>query len=767
MAGSKNGLPSSGSPSLLPRPSIAPSPLQSIRFDLGLRTLVTRDWRPMFSAKGLREDLVAGLTVASVAIPLSMAIALASDVPVGVGLTTAIIAGIVCALFGGAPLTVSGPTITLAVIVGQIVDKHGLGGLAAAGMIAGGLQIATGVFRLGRFVRMVPVSVIHGFSAGVGVIILIGQLPRALGLPAPDESHVFDVFAHVGQYIGQANGIAVGLAALSFAATFFIPMKFPRMPAALLAVAIPTAIAVALGLDVRSIGQLPRSLPSPVLPGWPSGGLGVLFGDALVVYAIASLETLLSAAALDRLAKGPPHDPDQELIGQGLGNAAAAVFGGIPVTGVIVRSALNAQSGAQTRRAAIFHSLALLVAVLFAAPLMERVPEPALAGVLLAVGLRMAWPATGLELLRASRTDGIVYAVTVVAMVLSGLLAGVQAGCVVAILVALIRIGRAGSDLRKSTRGEPHTISLHGILSFLSIAQLDALKARLDRLDPKVGLVIDLRHVTSVDATAAEHLVAMSAKLEEQGMRVAILGAGAEVQERLLAFGPGADMQARLATTDADVDQLFGRVDPQHARARLLAGVERYRREVVPQLAPLLTRLADGQSPHTLFLTCADSRVQPSLLTSTHPGELFIVRNIGALLPPHGHKTLNDEGAGLEYAIRVLGVRQIVVCGHSKCGAMNALVTGQIPEDLHALRQWCEGSREIAGVAQDTHMVVDDAGRAAMVRQLAHFRSYPVVAEKEKAGELTLTAWFYDLDSADVFEWDPQKLEYRRLETAA
>lgn len=732
----------------------------STRLDLGIRSLLP-EWRAMFTREHLREDLVAGLTVACVALPLSLAIALASDVPPAVGLTTAIVAGVACSLFAGQRLGVSGPAAAMAVLIGQIVDVHGLGGLLAVGLGCGILQVLTGALGIGRIMRMIPLSVVHGFTAGIGVIILVGQLPRALGLPSPDESHVFDVLPHLVEYITHASPVAVVISASVVAAMLLVPRRFPRVPTALVAVAVPTFAVWALGLEVPSLGAIPAGLPMPSMPEWPRLGLGALVGDVLVVYALASLESLLSASAVDKL-RGPdvpPHDGDQELVSQGIGNVAVALFGGIPVTSVIARSALNVQAGARTRRAALIHAVALLGCVFLIPGVVALMPIAALAGVLLATGIRMLDAKYLRELWHASRTEAIVFLVTVAAMIAFDLLIGVQAGLVAALFVALLRLSRTRGEVHPAHDGTPHHIAFSGPLTFMATGRLDGIRAELAGLDPRFGLVLDLRHVDSIDASAASAILEMAFAWRAREGRVALLGPNAELQHRLLRLGAEKGIADLIVHVEGDLDRVLesggGGPSPEGSHQRLTRGVARFRDHVRSQMTPLFERLAAGQRPHTLFLTCADSRMSPALITGSPPGELFVVRNIGALLPPAGYASPNHEGAALEYAVRVLGVSNVVICGHSRCGAMTALREGiEGLDDLGALTKWAEGVAPLAGDMR-TPATLAEATQACSVRQLQHLRSYPVVAEALARGELRLHAWFYDVDGADVLEWEP------------
>lgn len=708
------------------------------------------DWRQVWSPTGLGADLMASLSVACIALPLSMAIALASDVAPQAGLVTAIVGGLVAAAAGSSRLSISGPAAAMAVLVGQIVDQHGLGGLAFITIGAGLLQIITGVTGLGTLTRLVPGSVVHGFTAGIGIVILIGQLPRALGLPAPDESHTFEVVRHVGSFIAQTNLSAAGLALLVAVPMLVGPRFAPRIPFTIVGVVAATAIAAFAGLDVPTVGALP-ALTWPGAPSVPgAAAIPGLIADTLAIYALASLESLLSVASLEQLRPTEKHDPNHELVGQGLGNIAAGLVGGMPITSVIARSALNVHSGARTRRSGMFHAVLVGIALLTARPVLAAIPIAALGGVLVAIGIRMLDVRLLRELWHESRAEAGIFIVTASVMVASDLLVGVQAGIIAAAVVALYKLTRASVRVLAAHEEEPHQVLLEGSMTFLSSPRLDSLAQTLRDADTAPGCIIDARHVDALDNTGAERLAEAMRAFTSRDGRLVLLAPNADVEAALTSrMPPGAS----IAFTDADADKRLGRSRKSTARQRISDGLARFKREHRPKLSPLHARLAAGQNPHTMLITCADSRVVPSLIMGTSPGDLFVVRNIGALLPPHGSESLNDEGAALEYAIRVLGVRNVVVCGHAGCGAMTALCGGQIPGDLEALAHWVVGAREISGITEPSTDIAG-ATRLAALKQLDNLRSYPVVRDGVLSGDVCIDAWFYDVENAVVTRWN-------------
>lgn len=715
----------------------------------------------MFSSKQLGSDLAAGLTVACIAVPLSLAIALASGVAPGVGLITAIVAGIVCALFGGTPLQVSGPAAAMAVLVASIVQEHGLDALLIVGVGCGALQLIVGVLGLGRFIRLVPLPVVEGFTAGIGAIILIGQLPRALGLPAPPQAHVFDVVAHIGDLFGQSRPTAVVVTVATLVALYALRKLTPRMPAHLVAVVLATTGVALFGVETDTIGSIPRSLPPPTLPMLPEKlPVATLVGSTLVVFVLASLETLLSATVVDKMSPGLRSDLDQELIGQGFGNVASALFGGIPVTGVIARSGTNVQAGAATRRASIIHALTLLATVFVLGTWMERIPIAALAAVLFSVAFRMLSPAAFRRLWRHSRGDGLVFLVTFATIVFVDLLEGIQWGIVAALAIAALQLGRPRLVVEGARVGNHYVFALDGALTFLSSLDIDSIRDELGLLEPNRSVVFDLRGLRTIDASGAELLAGLVKDARSRGLEPVVMGIDPSVREQFTTALDGGEQGEAREPARLIVDserELAGRLgaSASSADARLRTGIERYRTTVRPRYATLFEKLAAGQSPHTLFIACSDSRLDPNLITATDPGELFVVRDVGNLVPPAASEQASAVGGAIDFAVGVLGVSKIVVCGHSGCGAIKALLADDaIPSKLVNLDAWLEATHVRPLLRSFPRSLdADEIAKLNVLSQLDHLRTYPIVAEKLEAGKVSLAAWFFDVAKGEVEEW--------------
>jgi carbonic anhydrase len=553
----------------------------------------------------------------------------------------------------------------------------------------------------------------------------------------------------------QINPVSMLLAFGTVAIIFALPRFFPRLPAVLVAVIVPSLLVNWLKVPVDIIGNIPNTLPLPKLPSLPQGDLLELVSTAFIVFTLASMETLLSSSAVDKLTKSKPHNSDQELIGQGLGNIASALFGGIPVTGVIARSALNIQAGAKTRRAAIFHALILLCVIYFFSTYISKIPIAVLAGVLISVSLKMLNPAEFLMLWRTAKSEAIVYVSTFGCIVLFDLISGIKLGIIIAIFIALLRLNRTKTRIRQIANMGPTIISVAGALTFLSSDQLDAIQESLKTKDLSHGVIIDLNEVQFIDASAATQLLLYLEQLAAKNIKFAVKGISPELNETLIPLDTHKILQDHLVYDEADLQHFFAN-QQSYGISKLIEGAQKFKEEAVLQYHHLLPKLAQAQNPHTLFIACADSRVNTNLITGTNLGEIFTIRNVGNIIPIFGTDNLPAEGAAIEYALGVLNVNNIVVCGHSGCGAISAIMNPTPPPaELSSLNRWLKASAIKEKIPDGC--TLEKTIELNVLLQLEHLRTYPIVQRKLLNKEIQLHGWYFDIARGELREWDEEQ----------
>ncbi|MFI5847842.1 SulP family inorganic anion transporter [Micromonospora chalcea] len=491
------------------------------------------DWAAV--RRSPRRDLLAGLTVAVVALPLALAFGVTSGLGAQAGLVTAVVAGAVAAIFGGSNLQVSGPTGAMTVVLVPVVQQFGAGGVLMVGALAGLILIALALARLGRYVRYLPTPVIEGFTAGIAVVIALQQVPAALGVTAAHGEKVWAVAADaVARFAAQPRPAAIAVA-LGVAALMLLGARWrPAVPFSLVGVAAATILTELAPIDLARIGELPQGLPAPSLAFLDFGAVGVLLPSALAVAALAALESLLSATVADGMTVSERHDPDRELFGQGLANLASPVFGGIPATAAIARTAVNVRAGASSKLAALTHAVALAAIVLAAAPLVGRIPLAALAGVLLATTVRMVEAASLLALMRATRADAVVLVLTFAVTVIWDLVTAVVVGLAVAVVLALRAVARSARLEQVPLDTGEHSAEEHELLAEHIVAyRLDGplffaaahtfLLELAEVADVRV-VILRMSRVSTIDATGAQVLGDAIARLRARGITVLISG---------------------------------------------------------------------------------------------------------------------------------------------------------------------------------------------------------------------------------------------------
>ncbi|MFB7272638.1 SulP family inorganic anion transporter [Streptomyces sp. NPDC056244] len=486
-----------------------------------------------------RRDLMAGLTVAIVALPLALGFGVSSGLGAEAGLVTAVVAGALAAVFGGSNLQVSGPTGAMTVVLVPIVAAHGTGGVLAVGLIAGLMLLVLALVRAGRYMAYVPASVVEGFTLGIACVIGLQQIPNALGVAPPEGDKVLVVAGRaVEEFVRSPSWTAVLLAA-AVAGTMLAGARWrPAVPFSIVAVIAATVAAQALGLDtVPTIGALPAGLPAPSLTFLDPSALASLLAPAVAVAALAALESLLSAQVADGMTVGEKHDPDRELFGQGLANIAAPLFGGVPATGAIARTAVNVRTGASSRLAALTHAVVLAVIVFAAAPLVSTIPLAALAGVLIATAVRMVEVGSLRAMARATRSDAVVLVLTAVATLALDLVYAVITGLAVAGALALRAVAKHArmdqvdfrSDLPGEHSDEEHALLAEHIVAYridgpLFFAGAHRFLLELSEVADVRVVILRMSRVTTMDATGALVLKDAVHKLNRRGIAVMTSG---------------------------------------------------------------------------------------------------------------------------------------------------------------------------------------------------------------------------------------------------
>ncbi|WP_228001624.1 SulP family inorganic anion transporter [Nocardia australiensis] len=696
-----------------------------------------------------RHDLPASVVVFLVALPLSLGVAVASGAPVVAGLIAAVIGGVVAGLLGGSSVQVSGPTASLTIVVAESVHQFGWAATCLITAGAGLLQILLGLTRVARGALAIAPVVVHALLAGIGVIIALQQVHVLLGgnsLSSPLAS--LTQLPHQLMSVHRGD-LTIGIVVIVILIAWkFMPRRVRVVPGPLVAVVVATFLSLVLPTHVERLVLNESLFDSIGLPAVPSGSWVTIMVTMITIALIASVESLLSAVAVDKSRPGKTTNFDRELVGQGAANVASGLLGGLPVAAVIVRSITNAHAGAQTRAATVLHGLWVLVFAVVLAGLVQQIPKAALAGLLILVGVQLV----KLAHIRLARRTGdlYVYVATVLGVVFLNLLEGMVIGLVLSFALLLWRVVRVTITAHPVTGIGRWVVTIDGTCTFLALPKLTAELAKVPAgAEVTVEMMVDF-----IDHASYELITGWARQRESDGGIVDFVEIGS----------------ARMATAEAGppergrsrqvIDEAIGpwrrtgnREDP------IAAGIAAYHRGHAHLMRPHLDGLRNRPDADTFFLTCADARIVPNVITNSGPGDLFTVRNVGNLVPAGGSDVSVE--AALIYALEKLDVRAVVVCGHSSCGAMEALHrevrTGP------GLGDWLAHARPSLDRFRLGHPVadaavfagfgpVDQLGMVNVALQLERLYEHPVIRRGIEERGVAVSGLFFDLATARVIE---------------
>lgn len=505
-----------------------------------------------YDSSKFRRDLIAGLVVGVVAIPLGMAFAIASGVGPEYGLYTVIVAGILISLFGGSKYQIGGPTGAFVPILFGIVSQYGIENLLIAGFMAGCLLVLFGIFKLGKLMKFIPRPVIIGFTAGIAVIIFSGQIANFLGLKGVEKHESFFLnMREIVVHLGTANSLAILTAVVGLIVILAAQKYIPKIPGALLGLLVSTFIAVLFFQgQVETIGsaygEIPRQLPTFAFPELTIEKIIYLLPPAIVIALLGGVESILSAMVADNM-KGSKHDSNKELVGQGIANMAAPLFGGIPATGAIARTATNIKNGGASPISGVVHGVVVLLILMLFAPYASMIPLAAMAPILMFVAWNMSEKKEFINIVKVKNADSLVLVVTFLLTVIGDLIIGVTAGLILAFIafikkmsqttnihtnVAVPQIETAAALERETDQKGISMYSIEGPLFFGTTDSLE--NSILDHVQTKPKtLILLMNKVNYMDTSAEAVLMNISNRLKHHDGKLMIVGLQSQPKELL------------------------------------------------------------------------------------------------------------------------------------------------------------------------------------------------------------------------------------------
>ena len=459
-----------------------------------------------------------------VALPLALAFGVSSGVGAAAGLVTAIIAGLTAAIFGGSNVQVSGPTGAMVVIIAPLVAEHGVGTLPLLSVMAGALVFAGAIAGIGRAISLIPWPVIEGFTLGIAITIFLQQVPAAFGVEAiPGLNSLQGAFRAAFQAPWPDAAVTLLLTAGAVILIFLIERFAPKVPASLVIVALGTILVLVFKPGVDLIGEVPSSLPAPIPPAATPDLIAALFPGAVAVALLAGIESLLSARIAAGMIPGGTYEPDRELFGQGLASIASGLFGGMPATGAIARTAVNVRSGGRSRLSSVIHALLLLLIVYAASGVVAVIPLFSLSAVLMATTFKMVSGRTIRQIMGSTKSDAFTFIITAGLTVALDLIWAIVAGMVVAGTLVLRRLASRSGVFRENRTDDPR-IAVFRIDGSMFFGVADRMQTEVPRLKGVNAVILRLSRIGVMDATGAKALSEVVETLRNQGKNVIVKG---------------------------------------------------------------------------------------------------------------------------------------------------------------------------------------------------------------------------------------------------
>lgn len=731
----------------------------------------------LYSPKSVVRDFTAGLVVFLVALPLCLGVAMASGAPLISGLLAGIIGGTIIALVSGSHTSVSGPAAGLtAVVAAQIASLGSFSSFQLALLIAGLIQLVMGLVRLGFIAAFFPSSVIKGLLAAIGVILILKQIPHLLGHDSDPEGEMAFVqpdhqntFTEIGSLIGDLHFGAAVIGLLSVVCLVvwdrFETLKKSFVPGPLFVVVLGVALSFAFQriggrwvIGPNHLVQVPVASTFSDFVGflhWPDFSQWLnphVYGAAITIALVASLETLLNLDAIDKLdPRQRVSPPSRELIAQGVGNTILGIVGGIPATSVIVRSSVNIDAGSQSKLAAIFHGVLLLLCLAFLPSWLNMIPLSCLAAILFVTGAKLASPALVKQMWCDGRYQFVPFLITVVAIVLTDLLVGILIG--LAISVGFILQSNLKRPLRriqeKQLGGDVMRVELANQVSFLNRA---ALERALQEIPRGGHVLLDARQTVYIDPD----VLSLIRDFKERG------GPARGVQVSLLGFRAKYMLRDEIQYVENSNRDIQSQMTPYEVLQRLKEGHQRFRsgNRLTRDLGRQLNATAAGQHPLAAVLSCIDSRTPAEIIFDLGLGDIFSIRIAGNVI---SRKVLGS----MEYGCAVAGAKLVLVMGHTRCGAVGAAVDFFCSKQDVAHTSGCQHldyvvsdiqqsidtdtCRQIQNSPQDKSVYVDFVARHNVIRTIDSILAQSETLSKlVQEGRIGIVGAMYDVVSGEI-----------------
>ena len=709
------------------------------------------------ASNNIIHDLYSAICVVLVSIPLSMSVAIACNLPMTMVFLSAIIGGLISGIIGSNSLSVSGPAIAMTIILAQSGYIGNVDNIIFAGLVCGILQVTIGLFKLDNYTQFIPKPILYAFISSIGTIITFHQILSLQNISASDITYLNLIT--ILKSFHMINPQIMFILMLTIVLLLILPFYLNLVISIIISVVVPSLIVYYNHWhQFKLVGTFNLSFSLHSINGNIS--TSHIYHDIIsgvAIFIVASVETLLTSDVISTLQKKVKiNNVNHEVMSNGIGNIIISLLGGVPITTVITRSKINILSGARTRLSIILYSFLLFIVVIYAQQLISNIPIIIMSAILIVAGIKMINFNKLYSYIVSDKHNFLIFIITYGFILFFDLIDSLKPILILMSTLFFFRYSTNKYSFNVFQDNLVVRIGLIGQLSLTSFFILNTIRKKINKLDNNKIIIFEFDQITKFDSTGINNVIE-KARLLYNLDKIIIFHGGDDLLREKILEQLSYDQFVIFTITEDDIKQELNKNNITYNASEIIKhGIYKFNISYVNNNKSLIKKLSKQQKPHTLLITCSDSRIIPKVIFSSTIGELFIIRNIGNVIPKFNLSYTYSEIAAIEFALNVLNIRNIVICGHTECGAIIASIKTLDDSDNTGLSKWLDKIKE--EFKKHEQLSYEAGVKINLMAQINNLKTYPMISNLLEKQELNITGLIYDMHTASIVEIDKDGL---------
>ena len=723
---------------------------------------ILKNFANVFKFKNLLRDIYAACCVTIISIPLCLATAIACNVPITMVFISAIAGGVISSILSSNKLSISGPAIAMSVIVSQTNYIYGIESVVLAGIVCGILQLASGIFNLGNYSKFIPKSIVYAFISSIGTIIIFNQFLHIQNIPHLSLQY-FNLFDIV-KYYNLGDYKVTFILLLTIFLLIILPIFINLVISALISIIIPSLIVYVNHWHqfklVGDIHLIPPVFNLNLIHSYHNLYYIILSGFAIFI--ISSLETLLSSIEINKISNNSnKYNPNRELISNGLANIVTSLLGGIPLTTLITRSQVNIESGGKSRLSVLIYAIFLFLIFYYFKSILSNIPITVLSSILIVAGIRMINFSNIYSYFVNDKLDFLIFFITYITILFSDFVSGLKPILILAFILIILKTSANKFSFKLSKNNEIVRIGLNGSISFSSFQIFTRVIKKIQKFKNVKVVIFEFEKVNKIDSMGVNNLIEETRLLYNCGVKVIFHG-GSDILNKKITESVYHEQFYIFTITEHDIQNELQKwhID-YHTIDVIKNGIYKFNLNYINNNKSLINKLSKGQNPHSLLITCSDSRLTPNDFFSSNAGEIFTIRNVGNIIPKYNLSNTYSEIAAIEFALIALKIRNIIICAHTECGAVKSSIDNLEISENTGLSKWLEQIK--CELRKHGKLTYDEGVQQNLITQIENLKTYPIIIELLAKNQLTFIALIYDINTASMFELDQKEGVFNKI----